>query len=74
MNFRWLILSSAPQDGGPVNQAAPRLDVQVLTSALPWVFDALIIQPRVVFDDGFRTLNSGLRRIVERNVERFLRA
>jgi hypothetical protein len=47
-----LILSSAPQDGGQVNQAAPRLDVRVLISALPQVFDAQIIQPRVVFDDG----------------------
>jgi hypothetical protein len=29
-----LILSSAPQAGGQVNQTAPRLDVQVLISAL----------------------------------------
>jgi hypothetical protein len=49
-----LILSSAPQSGGQVNQAAPRFDVQVSTSALPQVFDAQIIQPRVAFDDGFR--------------------
>jgi len=48
-----LILSSAPQDGGQVNQAAPRIDVQVLILALPQVFDAQIIQPCGAFDDGF---------------------
>jgi hypothetical protein len=64
MNFRQLISSSAPQDGGQVNQATFRLDVQVLVLALPQVFDAQIIQPRVAFDDGFGAfsfwLNGGL--------------
>jgi hypothetical protein len=57
-------LSSAPQVGGQVNQAAPRLDVQIVTSALLQVFDAQIIQPRAAFDDGFGAfsfwLNGGL--------------
>jgi hypothetical protein len=64
MNFRWLILSSAPQDGGQVNQAAPRLDVQGFDFGAAVVFDAQIIQPRVAFDDGFGAfslwLNGGL--------------
>jgi hypothetical protein len=54
MNFRWLILSSAPQDGGQVNQAAPRLDVQGFDFGAAVVFDAQIIQPRVAFDDGLQ--------------------
>jgi hypothetical protein len=47
-------LEQRAENGGQVNQAAPRFDVQVSTSALPQVFDAQIIQPRGAFDDGFR--------------------
>jgi len=59
-----LILSSAPQDGGQVNQAALRLDIRGFDFSAAVVFDAQIIQPRVAFDDGFGAfsfrLNGGL--------------
>jgi len=51
-----LILSSAPQDGGQVNQATTCLDVRGFDFGAALVFDAQIIQPRVAFDDGFRAL------------------
>jgi hypothetical protein len=60
MKLRWLTLSSAPQDGGQINQVTLRLDVRFLISALPQVFDAQIIQPRGIFYDGFSAFGSWL--------------
>jgi hypothetical protein len=63
MSFRWLILSSAPQDGGQINQATRPSTFRFDFGAAA-VFDAQIIQARVAFDDGFRAfsfwLNGGL--------------
>jgi hypothetical protein len=50
-------LSSAPRDGGQINQATFRIDVQVLILALPQVFDTQIIQPHAAFDDSFDTFS-----------------
>jgi len=61
-------LSSAPQDGGQVNQAAPRPNIRGFDFGAAAVFDAQIIQPRVAFDDGFRKAQgkelSGFPRVV----------
>jgi len=46
-------LSTAPQAGGQVDQAAVRLDVRGFDFGAAAVFDAQIIQPCVEFDDGF---------------------
>jgi len=37
----------------PSTSGRARLDIQVVTSALPQVFEAKIIQPCLAFDDDF---------------------
>src|SRR5262245_50409186 len=56
--FRMVDLEPYAVRRRPSPSGRARLDIQVVTSAPPQVFDAKIIQPRLAFDDDFGAFSS----------------